>query len=274
MCLENQLSLCPCLHSSVTLISTMLGVTLLRPWRVFLPDPVAACLRLSPDRLQFFRYDSLSLSCEGQNPSTSGWKVQKKTSEGRVRPCPTTDSTCVISKAYPMDSGVYFCQSEGGQTSNAANVTVTGTCTATGEEVDSSRTLSESHRPNSSGGGGCVADRSVLLESPALPVSEGAAVTLRCRNKLHSSGPTFHFYRDGSKVHSSSDGEMTFPHTSKSDQGLYKCSTAGGEESESSWLAVQGDALERTSKLIFIQKCPPKFVVTKQKIGKNEKKSG
>lgn len=229
----------------------MLGVTLLCPWRVFLPNPVAACLRLSPDRSQFFRYDSLSLSCEGQNPSTSGWKVQKKTSEDRVRPCPTTDSTCVIRNAYPIDSGVYFCQSEGGQTSNAANITVTGTCTATGEEVDSSRTLSESDQPNSSGGGGCVADRSVLLESPALPVSEGAAVTLRCRNKLHSSGRTFHFYRDGSKVHSSSDGEMMFPHTSKSDQGLYKCSTAGGEESESSWLAVQGDTLERTSKQIF-----------------------
>lgn len=185
----------------------MLGVTLLCPWRVFLPNPVAACLRLSPDRSQFFRYDSLSLSCESQNTSTSGWKVQKKPSEGRVRPCPTTDSTCVIRNAYPIDSGVYFCQSEGGQISNGVNITVT--------------------------------DRSVLLESPALPVSEGAAVTLRCRIKLNSSSRTFHFYRDGSKVHSSSDGEMMFPHTSKSDEGLYKCSAAGGEESESSWLAVQ-----------------------------------
>lgn len=115
----------------------MLGVTLLCPWRVFLPNPVAACLRLSPDRSQFFRYDSLLLSCESQNTSTSGWKVQKKTSEGRVRPCPTTDSTCVIRNAYPIDSGVYFCQSEGGQISNGVNITVTGTCTATGEEVDS-----------------------------------------------------------------------------------------------------------------------------------------
>lgn len=116
-------------------------------------------------------------------------------------------------------------------------------------------TLSESDQANSSGGRGCVADRSVLLESPALPVSEGAAVTLRCRIKLNSSSRTFHFYRDGSKVHSSSDGEMMFPHTSKSDEGLYKCSAAGGEESESSWLAVQGDTLERTSKQIFFPSC-------------------
>lgn len=95
---------------------------------------------------------------------------------------------------------------------------------------------------NWSRAGGGVADRTVLLESPALPVPEGAAVTLRCRDKFNSSSRSFHFYRDGSKVLSSFDGLITFPHTSKSDEGLYKCSTAGGEESESSWLAVQGDA--------------------------------
>lgn len=89
---------------------------------------------------------------------------------------------------------------------------------------------------------GCVAEGPLLLESPALAVREGAPVSLRCRDSRgRSNGSTFHFYRDGTRVHSSNrSAEMTLLHASKSHQGLYKCSVEeGGEESESSWLAVQ-----------------------------------
>ncbi|XP_070785868.1 Fc receptor-like protein 5 [Enoplosus armatus] len=172
----------------------------------------AACLRVSPDRSQFFRYDSISLSCEDPLNST-GWKVKRKTSEGGVRPCSSgwgsssSGSTCIIGNTYPSDSGLYWCESVDGERSNAVNITIT--------------------------------DRTVVLESPALPVSEGAAVTLRCKPETHSSDHMFNFYKYGRCIGSSSTGEMTIHSASKSDVGLYKCSIPGGGESVGSWLAVE-----------------------------------
>ncbi len=84
-------------------------------------------------------------------------------------------------------------------------------------------------------------DRTVILESPALPVSQGATVTLRCKAEMKSSDHRFNFYKDGRSIGSSSTGEMTIHSASKSDEGLYKCSISGGVESVGSWLAVEGE---------------------------------
>lgn len=80
----------------------------------------------------------------------------------------------------------------------------------------------------------------MILESPALPVSEGAAVILRCKAEPNSSDHRFNFYKDGLSISSNSTGEMTIHSASKSDEGLYKCSVTGGGESVDSWLAVEG----------------------------------
>lgn len=85
-----------------------------------------------------------------------------------------------------------------------------------------------------------VEDRPVILESPALPVSDGATVILRCKTKKNSSRHSFHFYKDGRSIFNGSTAEMTIHRASKSDEGLYRCITAGGGESEGSWLAVKG----------------------------------
>lgn len=98
-----------------------------------------ACLRVSPDRSQFFWYDSVSLSCENQSNST-GWKVKRKTPNGGIRPCSSgwgsasSGSACIIRKTYPSDSGVYWCQSGHGEMSNGINITITGTSLSTGNE--------------------------------------------------------------------------------------------------------------------------------------------
>lgn len=84
-------------------------------------------------------------------------------------------------------------------------------------------------------------DRLVLLESPGLPVLEGATVTLRCRAETNSSGLRFDFFKDGLAVSINSTGEMIIHSASKSDEGLYKCSIHEGEESLSNWLAVGGE---------------------------------
>nr|XP_024000553.1 CD166 antigen homolog A-like [Salvelinus alpinus] len=83
----------------------------------------------------------------------------------------------------------------------------------------------------------------VILESPALPVTEGDSVTLRCRYKGTPSNLTADFYKDGSLIRNETTGEMTIPSVSKSDEGLYKC-TNSEEESPESWMTVTGDHVE------------------------------
>ncbi|XP_056224336.1 Fc receptor-like protein 5 isoform X1 [Seriola aureovittata] len=181
---------------------------------------LSACIRVSPDRSQFFRYDTITMSCEDVLNST-GWKVKRKTLEGGVRPCSlgwgstSSGSTCIIGNIYPSDGGVYWCESVDGKQSNGVNITIT--------------------------------DRTVILESPALPVSEGAAVTLYCKAETRSPDHVFNFYKDGRPIGSSSTGQMTIHSVSKSDEGLYMCSVSGGEESRASWLAVEASSSSRTA---------------------------
>ncbi|KAE8279499.1 hypothetical protein D5F01_LYC23088 [Larimichthys crocea] len=80
---------------------------------------------------------------------------------------------------------------------------------------------------------------SVILESPALPVTEGDVVTLRCRNSKASSNLLTDFYKDGVLNRNSSTGEINIHSVSKSDEGLYKCKTSDGGESAESWLTVR-----------------------------------
>ncbi|KAM6949228.1 high affinity immunoglobulin gamma Fc receptor I-like [Aplochiton taeniatus] len=120
-------------------------------------------------------------------------------------------STCTLTDVFHTDSGVYWCESDSGQHSDAVNIT--------------------------------VIERAVILKSPVLPVTEGEAVTLRCRNKTTPSNLTTDFYKDGSLIRTESTGEMTIPAVSKSDEGLYKCHNSDLGESPESWLAVRAGAV-------------------------------
>ncbi|XP_036967324.1 Fc receptor-like protein 5 isoform X2 [Acanthopagrus latus] len=62
-----------------------------------------------------------------------------------------------------------------------------------------------------------VRDGSVILKIPVLPVMEGDAVTLQCRNKQSSSNLPADFYREGLLIGNSLVGEMTIHRVSKSD---------------------------------------------------------
>ncbi|KAI3376301.1 hypothetical protein L3Q82_016408, partial [Scortum barcoo] len=104
------------------------------------------------------------------------------------------------------DSGVYWCESRDGTTSNTINITVTG--------------------------------GSVILQSPVLPVMEGDDVTLHCKTKTPPSNLPAAFYKDGSLIRPESAGHMTIRHVSKSDEGLYKCHISSHGESPPSWISV------------------------------------
>uniref|UniRef100_A0A3Q0RTJ7 Ig-like domain-containing protein n=1 Tax=Amphilophus citrinellus TaxID=61819 RepID=A0A3Q0RTJ7_AMPCI len=153
----------------------------------FLSDAVS--LHVVPNRLQFFEYESVIFYCEG----AVYWEVVHNI-KGKINLCSHTNkktpagSSCTIKNVYTDDSGEYWCETEGGKRSNTG---------------------------------------SVILEVPAVPVMEGEAVTLHCRNKTTSSSFTSNFNKDGRHVHRSSTGEMTIQRVSKSDEGLYKCNISG-----------------------------------------------
>ncbi|KAM6949134.1 uncharacterized protein FYW47_015522 [Aplochiton taeniatus] len=170
-----------------------------------------ASLRVSPERSQFFEYESVSLSCEEQQGSSTGWRVKRYSASGMLSDCGTDwgavgDSKCFLD-AISSDSGVYWCESDSGEHSNAVNITVTA--------------------------------GAVILESPVLPVMEGEAVTLRCRYNTTPSNLTTDFYKDGSLIRTESTGEMTIPAVSTYNEGLYKCHNSDLGESPQSGLTLK-----------------------------------
>ncbi|XP_062311028.1 sialoadhesin-like [Osmerus eperlanus] len=170
----------------------------------------AVSLRVSPSRSQFFKLETVSLSCEDQG-SSAGGRVRRNTTDGGSLACGAgwgslVGSSCKLKDLYTGDSGVYWCESESGEHSHA-NIT--------------------------------VRDGAVILESPVLPVNQGQAVTLRCRYQTPPSDLTAAFYKDGSLVRTEAAEEMTIPAVSTSDAGLYRCNNSELGGSPESWLAVR-----------------------------------
>ncbi|XP_015256465.1 PREDICTED: Fc receptor-like protein 4 [Cyprinodon variegatus] len=174
-----------------------------------------AGLTVSPSRSQFFKGEYVSLSCE-ENNSSANWTVWGKTTTGNRTQCGygwgiSAGSTCNITYADPLESGVYWCSSSREEAaSNSVNLTITG--------------------------------GSVILQSPVLPVMEGDDVTLSCLTKNTPSNLPAAFYKDGSLISTEPKGNMTLHHVNRSDEGLYRCKISG-KESPSSWISVKGQQL-------------------------------
>ncbi|XP_020557591.1 low affinity immunoglobulin gamma Fc region receptor II-a-like [Oryzias latipes] len=171
----------------------------------------AVLVRVSPKRLQFFKYDSFSVSCEYQEEpkEAARWRVMKMTQDGELHPC---SPLCSIHDAFPAtDSGKYWCETDLGTNSSEVNITVTA--------------------------------GSLILEAPVRPVTEGedATLTCRCKDLIPACGYKANFYKDSVLIESSFPGNMTITiqNVSRSDQGLYKCSASGLGESPESWMTVR-----------------------------------
>ncbi|XP_039678234.1 high affinity immunoglobulin gamma Fc receptor I-like [Perca fluviatilis] len=168
-----------------------------------------ASLTMSPSSSQMFRGESVSLSCE-EDDSSAGWTLRRNTDKETRAECgvewgETVGFSCEISYILPWDSGVYWCESREGATSNSINITVPG--------------------------------GPVILQSPVLPVMEGEDLTLTCKTKKPSNSPPG-FYKDGSFIRTEPAGHMTIHHVSRSDEGLYKCFISNVGESPPSWVSV------------------------------------
>ncbi|XP_035771627.1 low affinity immunoglobulin gamma Fc region receptor II-like [Neolamprologus brichardi] len=176
------------------------------------PLSLTARLTVSPSSSQFFKDDSVSLSCE-EDDSSAGWTLRRNTSKETKTQCgaewgKSAGSSCSFSYILTQDSGVYWCESREGPISTMVNLTVTG--------------------------------GSVILQSPVLPVMEGDDVTLLCKTETTPSNLPAAFYKDGSLISNGSSVNMTIQHVSRSDEGLYKCDISGHGESPSSWITVTG----------------------------------
>nr|XP_020444113.1 low affinity immunoglobulin gamma Fc region receptor III-like [Monopterus albus] len=168
-----------------------------------------ARLTVSPSSSQLFEGDSVSLSCE-EDDSSAGWTLRRNTTRDTRTQCEDwgepAGSSCTISYVITLDSGVYWCQSTQGATSNSINITVTG--------------------------------GAVILQSPVLPVMEGHDVTVRCEARSPPSSLPAAFYKDGSLIGAEPTGHMTIRRVSKADEGLYTCNISGHGASPPSWLSV------------------------------------
>nr|XP_024656681.1 obscurin-like [Maylandia zebra] len=81
----------------------------------------AASLTVSPDRVQHFTSDSVSLTCEG---NFTEWRVRKFSEDGQLSDCRRmTGSTCDINTSK-SDTTVYWCESGSGEFSSAVNITL------------------------------------------------------------------------------------------------------------------------------------------------------
>ncbi|XP_039678259.1 killer cell immunoglobulin-like receptor 2DS1 [Perca fluviatilis] len=168
-------------------------------------------LTVSPSSSQIFQGQSVSLSCEEDN-SSAGWTLRRNTSDETRTQCGDgwgrpAGSICNISSMVEWYSGVYWCESREGATSNSINITVPG--------------------------------GPVILQSPVLPVTEGEDLTLTCKTKMSFKLPAG-FYKDGSFIRTEPAGHMTIHHVSRSDEGLYKCNISSVGESPPSWVSVTG----------------------------------
>ncbi|XP_062849678.1 carcinoembryonic antigen-related cell adhesion molecule 5-like [Trichomycterus rosablanca] len=169
-------------------------------------------LIISPSRTQHFYADSLLLSCKGQRNST-GWRVRRYRESKEVSDClsdweSAPGSTCNISFLLIFNTGVYWCQSESGGSSNPVNIT--------------------------------VRNSKVILGSPVHPVTEGHSLTLHCLAR-YSKLITHHnhFYKDGLVLKNETE-KMIIHSVSKSDEGFYHCKHPEKGESPKSWISVRG----------------------------------
>ncbi|CAI5669102.1 unnamed protein product [Oreochromis niloticus] len=165
----------------------------------------AASLTVSPDRVQHFTSDSVSLTCEG---NFTEWRVRKFSEDGRLSDCRRmTGSTCNINTSK-SDTGVYWCESGSGEFSSAVNITV----------------QNDGNGP--------------ILVSPVHPVTEGASVSLSCSLKTQKILSNVFFYHNDKLIQNDPRGELKISAVSKSDEGFYKCQYSG-RESAQSWMSVK-----------------------------------
>uniref|UniRef100_A0A3Q3VZF0 Ig-like domain-containing protein n=1 Tax=Mola mola TaxID=94237 RepID=A0A3Q3VZF0_MOLML len=181
-------------------------------------------LTLTPSNRQVFRGQRFTVRCPVSQSNSPGWMLRQFSPGRRVRKrvlhtdwcsplggaaSADNSDTCVFTAARGH-SGLYWCEGAEGR-SNAVNITVSyGT---------------------------------IILKTPAFPVTEGDSVALHCQYWTGNHGQTT-FFKNGTEIFtvssSSSVVTMTVDNVTRGDEGFYKCASRDRKiESPESWLSVR-----------------------------------
>ncbi|XP_016535120.1 low affinity immunoglobulin gamma Fc region receptor II-like isoform X1 [Poecilia formosa] len=164
---------------------------------------------VSPERLQFFEYETVTVQCEHLD-GVNDWRVKRKFNEKRATnssdPCSSAEPSCTLDPALEIHSGEYWCENDEGEKSNSVNISIRVGL--------------------------------VILGTPIQTVAEGSDVTLRCIHQQTELSHIRDFYKDGLHLMTCYSSNMTIRNVSKADEGNYRCSISGAGESPESWLAV------------------------------------
>ncbi|KAL7880609.1 hypothetical protein SRHO_G00028630 [Serrasalmus rhombeus] len=191
-------------------------------------------LTVSPSRAQHFITDSLSLSCEGQSDST-GWRVRRYTHSEKVSDCSSgwgsvTGSTCNISSLSTSHTGVYWCESESGESSNSINIKVHSAIPPVSLVVNPNRT------------------QHFITDS----------VSLSCEGQSDSTGWRVRRYTHSEKVSDCSSGwgsltgsTCNISSLSTSHTGVYWCESESGESSNPVNITVTNAPVSGASFSVF-----------------------
>uniref|UniRef100_A0A8P4FZD7 Ig-like domain-containing protein n=1 Tax=Dicentrarchus labrax TaxID=13489 RepID=A0A8P4FZD7_DICLA len=164
----------------------------------------SASLTVSPDSVQHFTSDSVSLSCKG---NSAEWRVRtlKDSLLDDFNCGEMTAATCSVHKLQE-GTRVYWCESGSGEFSNTVNITA--------QKTD------------------------IILVSPVRPVTEGDSVSLSCVSRKQTFDSNVFFYLNEKLIQNDTRKELNISAVSKSDEGFYKCQYSG-KESPESWVAVK-----------------------------------
>uniref|UniRef100_A0A669C478 Ig-like domain-containing protein n=1 Tax=Oreochromis niloticus TaxID=8128 RepID=A0A669C478_ORENI len=172
----------------------------------------AASLTVSPDRVQHFISDSVSLTCEG---NFTEWRVVTvpQGDPSYYYKCERMNGSTCNFKTSKSGTAVYWCESGSGEFSSAVNIT-----------VQNYFNFYKLYGP--------------ILVSPVHPVTEGASVSLSCSLKTQKILSNVFFYHNDKLIQNDTRGELNISAVSKSDEGFYKCQYSG-RESAQSWMSVK-----------------------------------
>uniref|UniRef100_A0A8C4IKP2 Ig-like domain-containing protein n=1 Tax=Dicentrarchus labrax TaxID=13489 RepID=A0A8C4IKP2_DICLA len=176
-------------------------------------NPPVSLKDVSPDRVQHFTSDSVSVNCEG---NSAEWRV-RRFKDSYWSHCSSwgtmTGSTCNIDSNQQSDA-VYWCESGSGEFSNAVNITKLKT--------------------------------DIILLSPVHPVTEGDSISLSCRLRRQTFESNVFFYLNEKLIQNDTRRELNISAVSKSDEGFYKCQYSQ-QVSAQSWMSVNVSRPESSS---------------------------
>ncbi|KAG7495801.1 Fc receptor 5 [Solea senegalensis] len=171
-------------------------------------------LTVTPSRVQHADFSPpASLICKGFDCAGKVWRFHGKSNTLELLNLTngwTETANEYLCSAQIDSTGVYWCESESGETSNAVNIT--------------------------------LVHRDVVLVSPVHPVTEGDSVTLGCLF-FEDIDLSCDFLQNGKLIRHDDSWEfgvskLEISSVSKSDEGFYKC-RCSGQESVESWMSVE-----------------------------------